>query len=312
MHLAKQRLRLAETFRNLFYTPIYVAVGGGFLYREGLDVLLETAPAGRPAIDLLKSGAADILQTGISRSLMDLDDGNEDAPLHIAEINSRDGFFLVSRRPVEGWRWTDIEGARLIPVGFTPVPWTSLRAALLARGVDLSKVTLIQGLSAEDALDRFRAGDADYIHMPNPQAQQLVEDGAGQVAAALGPELGHICYSSFAVTPRYLEGNAETLQRFTRGFYRAQQWLVASEPATVAETVAGFFPGVAHTVLERSIERYAAQETWALDPLIREDAFVAMRDVLVEGGLVRGRHTYERLVRPELALEAMGRGAAHD
>ncbi len=311
MHHAR-KLRLAETFRNLFYTPIYVAVGGGFLYREGLDVLLETAPAGRPAIDLLKSGAADILQTGISRSLMDLDDGNDDAPLHIAEINSRDGFFLVSRRPVEGWRWTDIEGARLIPVGFTPVPWTSLRAVLLARGVDLSKVTLIQGLSAEDALDRFRAGDADYIHMPNPQAQQLVEDGAGQLAAALGPELGHICYSSFAVAPRYLESNAETLQRFTRGFYRAQQWLAASEPATVAETVAGFFPGVAHTVLERSIERYAAQETWALDPLIREDGFVAMRDVLVEGGVVRGRHTYERLVRPELALEAMGRGGVDD
>ncbi len=308
---AKQ-LRLAETFRNLFYTPIYVAVGGGFLYREGLDVLLETAPAGRPAIDLLKSGEADILQTGISRSLMDLDDGHDDAPLHIAEINSRDGFFLVSRRPVEGWRWTDIEGARLIPVGFTPVPWTSLRAALLARGVDLSRVTLIQGLSADDALDRFRAGDADYIHMPNPQAQQLVEDGAGHVAAALGPELGHICYSSFAVTPRYLESNTETLQRFTRGFYRAQQWLAASGPSTVADAVAGFFPGVAHTVLERSIERYAAQKTWALDPLIRENGFVAMRDVLVDGGVVRGRHPYERLVRPALALEAMGRGAAHD
>ena len=42
-------LRLMETFRNLFYTPIYVAVGGGFLYREGLDVSLGTAPTGRPA-----------------------------------------------------------------------------------------------------------------------------------------------------------------------------------------------------------------------------------------------------------------------
>ena len=153
-------LRLAETFRNLFYTPIYVAVAGGFLYAEGLDVLLETAPGGQPAIGLLKTGRADILQTGISRSLMDLDDGNDDAPLHIAEINSRDGFFLVSRRPVERWRWTDVEGSTLIPVGFTPVPLTSLRAVLVRHGVDIGNVTLVEGLSVEEALDRFRAGDA--------------------------------------------------------------------------------------------------------------------------------------------------------
>ena len=87
---------------------------------------------------------------------------------------------------------------------------------------------------------------------------------------------------------------------------------VLSSPQAVAEAVAGFFPGVAHTVLERSIERYAAQKTWALDPLIRENGFVAMRDVLVDGGVVRGRHAYERLVRPALALDAMGQGAAHD
>ena len=302
------KFRLAETFRNLFYTPIYVAVAGGFLYAEGLDVLLETAPAGRPDISLLKEGRADILQTGISRSLMDLDDGSDDAPLHIAEINSRDGFFLVSRQPVDGWRWTDVEGATLIPVGFTPVPWTSLRTALLAHGVDIGNVTLLDGLSAEEALARFRAEDADYIHMPNPQAQQLVEDGAGHIAAALGPELGHICYSSFAVTPQYLEGNSDTLHSFTRGFYRAQRWLASSEPAAIVDTVAPFFPGTARNVLERSIEQYKTQETWASDPLIRENGFAAMRSILIDGGVVTGRHAYDRLVRPEFALEAMKEG----
>ena len=31
-------LRLMETWRSIFYTPIYVSVTGGFLEREGLDV----------------------------------------------------------------------------------------------------------------------------------------------------------------------------------------------------------------------------------------------------------------------------------
>ena len=99
-------LRLLETFRNLFYTPIYVAVSGGFLYRRGLSVKFSTMPEGGAMMETLRSGDADIAQTGISRSLVELDEGREDAPLHFAEINSRDGFFLVAREPFGegGWR----------------------------------------------------------------------------------------------------------------------------------------------------------------------------------------------------------------
>ncbi len=165
-------VRLMETFRSLFYTPIYVAVAGGFLLREGLDVFFSTAPAGQSGIDILRRGGADILQTGVSRSLMALDQGHQDAPVHIAEINQRDGFFLVSRRPAEGWQWKALEGATLAPVGFTPVPWTTLRAALVRHGVSLERVRLVQGLPMQEALERYRNGSADYIHLPSPQAQQ--------------------------------------------------------------------------------------------------------------------------------------------
>ena len=85
-----------DTYRNLFYTPLYVAVAGGFFYDEGLNVEFSTVPDGDSATEMLRAGAVDIAQTGISRSLMDLDVGREDAPLHVAEINQRDGLFLLS------------------------------------------------------------------------------------------------------------------------------------------------------------------------------------------------------------------------
>lgn len=300
-----QRLRLMDTFRNLFYTPVYVAVAGGHLYKEGLDVMFSTVPSNRTSVSLLKDGTADIIQTGISRSFMDLDDGNHDAPLHIAEINQRDGFFLVSRKATDGWTWSDIEGASLIPVGFTPVPWMSLKAILTKHGVNINKVNLIEGLSAQEAIEKFREGGADYIHMVSPFAQQLVEEGAGHIAVALGPELGYICYSSFAVTPQYLEANADIAQKFVSGFYSAQQWVASNDAVTVAKQVEPFFPDVSKAALEQGIQRYKDQQTWATDPLIGEDGFDAMRDVLIEGGLVKGRHTYERLVRPEFARKAI-------
>ena len=300
-----QRLRLMDTYRNLFYTPIYTAVAGGFLYAEGLDVMFGTVPADRHPLDMLRQGEVDIIQSGISRSLMALDDGDEDAPLHIAEINRRDGFFLVSRTPTDNWQWSDLEGSTLIPIGFTPVPLTSLTAALRKHGVDIDGITMLKGLSAEDALAAFRRGDADYIHMPNPQAQTLIEDGVGYLAASLGSEHGYLCYSSFAATPAFIDEQPDIIHRFVRGFYRAQQWLAAAESEAVAERVQPFFAGVSGSVLKSSIARYKSLEIWPATPDIGIDGYNAMRRVLIDGGLVMARHPYERLVRPEFAEQAM-------
>ena len=299
------RLRLMDTYRNLFYTPIYTAVAGGFLYAEGLDVMFSTVPADRPPLDMLRQNEVDIIQTGISRSLMALDDGDEDAPLHIAEINRRDGFFLVSSAPTDNWQWSDLEGSTVIPIGFTPVPLTSLTAALRKHNVNIDSITMLKGLSAEDALAAFRNGDADYIHMPNPQAQTLIEDGTGHLAASLGREHGYLCYSSFAATPNFIEQQPDIVHRFVRGYHKAQQWLAEADPASVADRVKPFFPGVPDTVLHASITRYKSLEIWPDNPAIGIDGYDAMRQVLIDGGLVKAHHPYERLVRPEFAERAM-------
>ena len=94
-----ERIRLRVAFRNMFYTTIYAAVEGGFLAAEGLDVDFSHIPVGQSSTDLLKAGDIDITQSGISRSFMDLDAGSDAPPLHVAEINQRDGFFLLSKRP---------------------------------------------------------------------------------------------------------------------------------------------------------------------------------------------------------------------
>ena len=38
----RQAVRVMEAFRIVFYTPIYVAVAGGFWETEGLDVTFST------------------------------------------------------------------------------------------------------------------------------------------------------------------------------------------------------------------------------------------------------------------------------
>lgn len=302
-----KNLRLMETFRNLFYTPIYVAVSGGFLYQHGLNVMFTTMPEGGAAMDIIRSGEVDIVQTGVSRSLVELDMGHEDAPLHIAEINRRDGFFLVSRDQVKDWEWGMLEGSTIAPVGFTPVPWNGLRAAMLKHGVNLDTLDLVTVLSAQDALDQFRSGAIDYVHMPHPQAGLLVAEGAGHLATAIGPELGHICYSSFAAMPDFIESDHDTVQAFVNGFDDALQWLASAEDAEVVDRVEPFFTSLDSKLLLDCVSQYRANRTWPESAAITESSFNGMRDILIDGGMVRGRHEYGRLVRPEFAAASAER-----
>ena len=303
-----KNLRLMETFRNLFYTPIYVAVSGGFFYQHGLNVMFSTMPEGGAAMDIIRSGEVDVVQTGISRSLVELDLGHEDAPIHVAEINRRDGFFLVSREPADDWNWSMLEGSTLAPVSFTPVPWNSLRAAMLKHRVDLEAVNLVPGLSAGDALAQFRSGAIDYVHLPHPQAGILVSEGAGHLATAIGPELGHICYSSFAAMPSFIESNPDTVQAFVNGFDDALHWLSGAEDAEVVDRVEPFFADLDSPLLLDCVSQYRANRTWPSGAAITESSFNGMRDILIDGGMVRGRHEYDRLVRPEFASTSAERG----
>ncbi len=303
-------LRLMETFRSVFYTPIYVAVAGGFLQSAGLDVTFSTCPSQYPhPLSALNHGAANIVQSGIMRSIIAADWGAETVPAHFAKINSRDGFFVLARRSgeeVQGeFRWESLLGSTVIPVGFSPMPWAFFQFALRKHGVEPEQLNLMTGLSLDQAVAAFRDGQADFIHLPEPAVEQLLAEGTGHLAIALGPENGHIAYSSFAATNRFLTENQELVSRFMEGYSRALRWLAGSEAAEVAEAVAPFFDQVPQELITQAISRYQAQETWPHHPALAEPEYQGLQEILVSAGLVRERQPYEKVVRPEFA-EAVG------
>ena len=286
-----------ETFRTVFYTPIYVTVSGGFLESEGLDVDFQTCPAQFPhPLSALNHGAADIVQSGIMRSIIAADWGGETVPRHFAEINSRDGFFVLGRERADEFQWQDFEGSGIIPVGFSPMPWASFQYALRNHGVAADGLTLLPGLALDEAIDAFRNDQADFIHLPEPAAEQLLAEGMGHLAVALGPENGHIAYSSFAATNAFLESRPEVVQRFLAGYRRALTWLAGATPAQVSEAVVPFFPDTDPELITQAIARYQSQETWPAAPHLARPQYEGLQDILVAAGMVRERQPYEKVV----------------
>ena len=302
----RRPLRLIETFRSVFYTPIYVSVAGGFFDKEGLDVDFKTCPPefAHP-LSALNRGGADIAQSGIMRSIISSDWGAETVPMHFAKINSRDGFFVLSRTNQEPFLWESLKGAKLIPVGFSPMPWASLQFALRRHGVEPDELDLVTGLSFDDGISAFREGHAEYIHVPQPAAELLLDDGIGHVAAALGPENGHLAYSSFAATNQFLDSQPETVQRFTIGFANALEWLAANNAQEVGQAIASFFPEVRLELVVKSVARLKAQDNWPTDPVLAQPEYENLHDILVAAGLAKERQPYSKVVRTNIVETAL-------
>ena len=157
------------------------------------------------------------------------------------------------------------------------------------------------GLSLDDAVDAFRQGRADFIHLPEPAAGQLVADGVGQLAVALGTVNGHMAYSSFAATRDFLSQQPDTVRRFTRGFARALEWLQGAGPREIAEAIAPFFPDLSGELLAGSVGRLKEQGTWPATPALEQPEFERLQEALLGAGLVKERQSYAAVVTREFA-----------
>src|SRR5439155_8651179 len=70
-----RRLRVVEPFRSLFYAPQFVAIHGGHLGAEGLEIALSTAARAGGTVEALRNGSADLALGGLMRSFELVDRG---------------------------------------------------------------------------------------------------------------------------------------------------------------------------------------------------------------------------------------------
>src|SRR3989442_1173770 len=128
------RLRVIEPFRSLFYTPQFVAIHGGHLAAEGLEIALTTATQGGGTVDALRSGSADLALGGLMRSFELVDRGGPRL-VHFAAVNDRNGFVLLSREPRRRFAWADLVGRTVISFGGAPTPGRCSEAVLGRHGL---------------------------------------------------------------------------------------------------------------------------------------------------------------------------------
>jgi NitT/TauT family transport system substrate-binding protein len=292
-------------FHTPFYAPLAAGAALGHFAAEGLDVRVVAAAAyGAPAAEALAAGRLEICLSGIMRSLV-LADAGGPRLVHFAEVCRRNGFFLLARAPRPDFRWADLAGRTVLSFAEAPTPWQCLLAVLRRHGVDPAAVRIDRRRPTADAVAAFLAGEGDFLEQTQPAVERLVAAGRAHVVASMGEATGPLPFTSYMAAPGFLERERETALAFTRAVYRTQRWLVGRAPAEIAGAVAGYFTDVERPLLDAAVARYAAQDTWAADPICRREGYERLHDILLAGGLIRRRHRYEDLVDTELARAAV-------
>lgn len=142
-------------------------------------------------------------------------------------------------------------------------------------------------------------------NVPQSVAEELMQNGQAHLAVALGPENGHIAYSSFAATNVFLDANPEIAYSFVRGFAKGLNWIASNNAADITGQVANFFPGVNPELVVKSVERYKEHGTWPSDPRLEEPEYEGLQNILISAGLAQQPQPYSNVVRPEFARAAL-------
>jgi len=287
------QLRIMVYRHSVFYSPLIAVIAAGFLEDEGMSAVYFTKPPQRNHNEMFRNCEVDIMQAAVSTSWDPLSKGIHDIPVHFAQINQRDGFFLTRRSSRDGFEWRDLEGTRLM-ADHAQQPFAMLKYGLDLKGVNLDHIELINA-GPPDAMEKaFRDGRADYIHLQGPAPQQLEQDGVGKVVAAVGEVIPPVAFSSLMATREFL-GTAKA-EAFMRAYRRSLRFVIESSPLDIATAEANLFPGIPLDVMEAAVARYQQLGTWRLDPTISREQYDMAMDIFVHTGVFKERFAYEDVV----------------
>ncbi|MBD8034380.1 MULTISPECIES: ABC transporter substrate-binding protein [Solibacillus] len=296
-----QEVKVGEVTRSIFYAPLYAAIEEGFFEDEGLSIKLSTIPGGDKTMTALLSDGIDIALIGAETSIYVAGQNPNDAVINFAQLTQTDGTFLVARDKDVDFSWDALKGSTFLGQRVGGMPQMAGEFVLKQQGIDpQNDLTLIQNIDFANIANAFASGTGDYVQLFEPTASIFEEQGIGKIVASFGEELGAIPYTVFMTKESTLT-EKELVESFTTALYKAQQWVYSASSEEVAKAIAPYFEDTEQSIIEQVVTRYRDQESYAKDPIIDDQEFQNLLDVMTEAGVLDFEPSYEDLVNRSFA-----------
>lgn len=300
------KVRIGEVMRSLFYAPQYVAIEKGFFKDERIEIELTTTPGGDRTMTALLSGVVDVALVGSETSIYVHQQGADDEVINFAQLTQTDGTFLVARQKDDSFDWSKLKGSVFLGQRVGGMPQMVGEFALKKNNIQPhDDLKLIQNVDFGNIPAAFASGTGDYVQLFEPTASIFEREGTGNVIASFGTESGNLPYTVFMAKESYLKKNNAVVQSFTNAVYKAQQWVEENDAAAIAKVVAPYFDGVDEDIMKSSIDRYKQQGSYSLDPIIDEQEWNNLLDVMESAGELKTRVELNKIVNLTYARKAL-------
>ncbi|MFD2670681.1 ABC transporter substrate-binding protein [Marinicrinis sediminis] len=299
------KVRIGEVTRSIFYAPQYVALEKGYFEEEGLEIELTTTFGGDKTMTALLTNGIDIALVGSETSIYVYQQGSEDPVINFAQLTQTDGTFLMAREPHDTFSWDALKGATFLGQRKGGMPQMAGEYTLKQKGIDpQSDLNLIQNVEFANIPTAFASGTGDFVQLFEPQATIFEQEGKGYIVASFGAESGHIPYTVFMSKQSFLEEHPDTVQKFTTALHRAQRWVQTHTPQEIAEVILPYFEDVDRTTVEKVVQRYLEQGSYAEDPIVDETEWNRLQDMMESAGELSERTPHGVLVDNQFAQQA--------
>lgn len=301
-----QTVKVGEVTRSIFYAPQYVAITQGFFEEEGLEIELSTIAGGDKTMTALLSDGIDIALVGSETSIYVSAQGANDPIKNFAQLTQTDGTFLVAREKIDNFSWDMLKDSTFLGQRKGGMPQMAGEYVLKKHGIDPQEdLELIQNIDFANISTAFASGTGDFVQLFEPTASVFEQEGKGHIVASFGTESGPLPYTVFMAKDSFMNENPEVIEKFTRALKKAQDFVYESSVEEVAEAIQPFFEDTDIELIATVVERYREQESFAKDPVLDEEEWNNLQDIMEEAGELPKRMDYNELVDTTFAEKVL-------
>jgi len=290
-------IKINEVTHSIFYAPLYVAMELGYFEEEGLTIELTNGGGSDKSMTAVLSGDADVGLMGPETAIY-VHQGKKDDYVQIfGQLTKRDGSFLVARENIADFDYSNMAGSEVIMGRRGGMPAMTLQYILNEKGYfDGQNITMNYDIQFNLIAPTFANGIGDYVTLFEPTASQLVLEGKGYIVSSIGQASGEIPYTAFMAKKSYISDNSDKLEKFLKCIYKATQYIMTHDEATVAKVLAPQFVGTSEELIAASLKNYKDNDTWMTKPAMTKASFDRLQDVMENAGELEQRANFDEIV----------------
>lgn len=298
------KVTLNEVAHSIFYAPMYAAIENGYFADEGIELELVTGFGADKVMAAVLSGDADIGFMGPETTVYTYNEGTTDAVVNFAQLTQRAGNFIVARKEIKDFQWSDLRRKDVLGGRAGGMPEMVFEYVLKQNGIDPSDVKIDQSIDFGSTAAAFSGGKGDYTVEFEPSATALEQEGAGFVVGSVGVASGYVPYTAFSAKQSFINAHKDIIQAFTNALQKGMDYVSSHTSEEIAKVIQPQFSETKLDTLTTIVERYHAQDTWKNDLVFSKESFDLLLDILMDAGVVKESAPYDTLVTTDYAVKA--------